>query len=423
MYDVLPFPPQKDAWQHTALWQHVEGVFRGVCHRFGYREIRTPIVEATELFTRNIGKGTDIVSKEMFSFQDRGERDISLKPEGTASVVRACLENSLFNDYPTLKLYYIGQNFRAERGQKGRYRQHQQLGVEVFGVSDAQVDAEVIALAMTFYNEVGITDCDLRINSVGTPESRQAYGEALRDYVRPFLSEMSEDGQRRFEVNPLRMLDTKDKSDLKLLEEAPHLVDYLDPESRDHFDRVQGYLTALGIPHSLDHRLVRGFDYYTRTAFEIAGRHLGAQSALGGGGRYDGLVKDCGGPSVPGIGFGLGMERCLITLEEMGVQIPLGNSRPDIFLIVLGDTPALLERSMQILQELRLAGFAADRDFRSKKFPPQVKQADLLGARYTLILGEDELAKGIAQLRNQETKAQEEIALSELVATLKARLR
>lgn len=422
MYDVLPFPPKAEAWQHTALWQYVEGVFRETCRRFGYREIRTPILESTELFTRNIGKGTDIVSKEMFSFQDRGERDVSLKPEGTASVVRACLENSLFNDYPTLKLYYIGQNFRAERGQRGRYRQHQQLGVEVFGVTDAQVDAEVIALAMAFYRELGITDFDLKINSVGTPESRLVYGEALRDYVRPFLSEMSEDGQRRFEVNPLRMLDTKDKNDLRLLEEAPHLVDYLDGESREHFERLQSYLNALNISYTLDPTLVRGFDYYTRTAFEIAGNHLGSQSALGGGGRYDGLVKDCGGPSLPGIGFGLGMERCLITLEEMGITPPVDNSQPVAFLVVLGDAPALLERAMQIVSELRSAGIATDRDYRSKKFPAQVKQADLLGARYTLILGEDELAKEVVSLRDQKTKEQSEIALASLVTELKSRL-
>lgn len=422
MYDVLPFSPNSESWQHTALWQYVEGVFRETCRRFGYREIRTPILESTELFTRNIGKGTDIVSKEMFSFQDRGERDISLKPEGTASVVRACLENSLFNDYPTLKLYYIGQNFRAERGQRGRYRQHQQLGVEVFGVSDAQVDAEVIALAISFYRELGITDFDLRINSVGTPESRQVYGEALRDYVRPFLSEMSEDGQRRFELNPLRMLDTKDRNDLRLLEEAPPLVNYLETESREHFERLQSYLTAVNIEYTLDPRLVRGFDYYTRTAFEIAGRHLGAQSALGGGGRYDGLVKDCGGPAVPGIGFGLGMERCLITLEEMGITLPIDNACPAVFLVVLGDNPALLERTMQILSTLRSAGIAADRDPRSKKFPPQVKQADLLGAKYTLILGDDELTRGTAPLRDQKTKEQVEVSLEDIVREIKSRL-
>lgn len=421
MYDTLPFSPTDPeySWQNTALCQYVEEKFRDVCRRFGYREIRTPILEQTELFTRNIGKGTDIVSKEMFSFQDRGERDISLKPEGTASVVRACIQNSLFADYPMLKLYYIGQNFRAERGQKGRYRQHQQLGVEAFGIADAQVDAEVIALAVTFYRELGITDCELKINSVGVPESRQMYGEALREYVRPYLSEMSEDGQKRFEMNPLRMLDTKSKGDLKILEDAPHLVDYLDPESREHFEKLQAYLSALGIAYTLDHKLVRGFDYYTKTAFEIVGRHLGSQSALGGGGRYDALVKECGGAPTPGIGFGLGMERCLITLQEMGISLPLPQGASQVFMIVLGDEPELLRRSLQILMELRANGIAADRDFRSKKFPPQVKTADSLKAQYTLVLGENELAQNVIQLRNQSTKEQREVALGSLVEELK----
>ncbi len=421
MYDVLPFSPTSpdDSWQNTALCQYVEAKFREVCRRFGYREIRTPILEPTELFTRNIGKGTDIVSKEMFSFQMRGEHDISLKPEGTASVVRACIQNRLLIDYPMLKLYYIGQNFRAERGQKGRYRQHQQLGVEAFGVADPQVDAEVISLAVTFYGELGINDCELKINSVGTPASRVAYAEALRDFVRPYLSDMSEEGQTRFEGNPLRMLDTKSERDLQILENAPHLVDYLDAESRDHFEKLQDYLSALGIVYTLDHRLVRGFDYYTKTAFEIVGKHLGSQSALGGGGRYDGLVKDCGGADTPGIGFGLGMERCLITLQEMGVELPLPPGASQVFLIVLGDDAALVRRSLQIMAELRTNGIAVDRDFRSKKFTQQIKTADTFKARYALVLGENELAQNVIQLRDQTTKEQKEVALSGLVAELK----
>lgn len=424
MYDTLPFAPAspEDSWQHTALCQYVEEKFRDVCRRFGYREIRTPILEPTELFTRNIGKGTDIVSKEMFSFQDRGERDVSLKPEGTASVARACIQNNLFADYPMLKLYYIGQNFRAERGQKGRYRQHQQLGVEAFGVADAQADAEVIALAVQFYRELGITDCELKINSVGVPESRKVYGEALREYVRPYLSEMSEEGRKRFEINPLRMLDTKAERDLQILASAPRLADCLDAESAEHFEKLQAYLSALGVAYTRDHNLVRGFDYYTKTAFEIAGKHLGSQSALGGGGRYDGLVKECGGAPTPGVGFGLGMERCLITLQEMGIRPPLPQGASQVFLIVLGDEPELIRRSLQILMELRAQGVAIDRDFRSKKFPQQVKTADALKAQYALILGENELAQGVIQLRNQADKEQKEIPLSNLATELRARL-
>jgi len=420
MYDVLPFPAAKESWLHTGQWTYVEGLFRDVCRRFGYREIRTPIMEQTELFTRSIGEATDIVSKEMFTFTDRGERSMTLKPEGTAPVVRACIQHKLFAEYPQLKLFYIGQNFRYERGQKGRYRQHQQLGVEVFGASDAAVDAEVILLAMTFLREVGITDQELHINSVGTPASRPAFREALRDYVRPFLSEMSADGQTRFELNPLRMLDTKDENDLRLLENAPHLVDFLDDEGRDHFEKLQAYLTAAGVPFIVDHRLVRGFDYYSKTAFEIIGKNLGAQSTLCGGGRYDGLVEECGGPALPGIGFGMGVERCLITLEALGVQLPMADARPLAFIVTLGDDKVVRPLAVKLLAELRMAGIAADMDYKSRKFGPQIKRADDLGARYALILGDSEAERGSVQLRDQATKEQREISLSDVVEELRA---
>lgn len=420
MYDVLPFPPAKESWLTSAKWRYVEGVFRDVCRRFGYREIRTPILEQTELFTRSIGEGTDIVSKEMFTFTDRGERSLTLKPEGTAPAVRACIEHKLFNEHPTLKLYYVGQNFRYERGQKGRYRQHQQLGTEVFGVADAAIDAEVILLAMTFYRELGVSGQDLHINSVGTPESRRAYLDALRDYVRPFLSEMSAEGQTRFEVNPLRMLDTKDANDLRLLADAPHLVDYLDEESRVHFEKLQTYLTAAGVPFVVDHRLVRGFDYYTKTAFEIIGTGLGSQSTLCGGGRYDGLVEECGGPPTPGIGFGMGMERCLLTLDALGVELPIVAESPLVFLVTLGEESVVRPVAVKLLATLRAAGVASDMDYKSRKFGPQMKRADELGAPYTLILGEDEVAKSIVQLRDQATKEQRAVPLDQIVAELSA---
>lgn len=418
MNDVLPYPPPKDPWLQSARWRAVEGVFRAVCRRFGYREIRTPILEQTELFTRSIGEATDIVSKEMFTFTDRGERSMTLKPEGTAPAVRACIEHKLLAEHPLLKLYYIGQNFRYERQQKGRYRQHQQLGVEVFGAADPAVDAEVIFLAMTFFRELGITDQELHINSVGTPASRPIYREALRDYARPFLSELSPEGQHRFEVNPLRMLDTKDANDLRLLANAPHLTDYLDEEGRDHFAKLQSYLTAAGVPYIVDHRLVRGFDYYTKTAFEIVGRHLGAQSALGGGGRYDGLIEECGGPPTPGIGFGLGMERCLITLDTMGIALPLDDERPLAFLVTLGAEETVRPAAVKLLAELRSAGIAADMDYKHRKFGQQAKRADELGARYLVVLGDSELEKGVVGLRNQQNKEQREVALTEIAQEL-----
>lgn len=418
MYDVLPFPPTKDSWLHSARWRYVEGVYRDVCRRFGYREIRTPILEQTELFTRSIGDATDIVSKEMFTFTDRGNRSMTMKPEGTAPVVRACIEQGLFAERPLLKLYYISQNFRYEHGQKGRYRQHQQLGAEVFGAADPAIDAEIILLAMTFYKELGIVDQELHINSVGTAATRPLFREALRDYVRPFLAEMSEEGQRRFESNPLRMLDTKNEKDLKLLEDAPHLVDFLDADCREHFEKLQAYLEAADIPFVVDHRLVRGFDYYTKTAFEIVGNHLGSQNALGGGGRYDSLVEECGGPATPGIGFGLGMERCLITLDSLGIVLPLPEESPLVFLVVLGDSAPVRIAASKLLAELRSAGIAADMDYRSRKFGPQVKRADELGAPYTLILGDSELERSIIQLRDQRTKEQRELPLASLVNEL-----
>jgi histidyl-tRNA synthetase len=420
MYDVLPSPPPKDSWLHTARWRYVEGVFRDVCRRFGYREIRTPIMEQTELFTRSIGEATDIVSKEMFTFTDRGGRSMTLKPEGTAPVVRACIENNLFAENPVLKLYYIGQNFRYERGQRGRYRQHEQLGVEAFGASDPAVDAEVILLAMTFYRELGITEQQLRINSVGTPETRPAFREALREYARPFLSKLSAEGQKRFDLNPLRMLDTKDENDLRLLADAPRLVDFLDAESRDHFEKLQTYLTAAGVPFTVDHWLVRGFDYYTCTAFEITSDKLGAQNALGGGGRYDKLVEECGGPALPGIGFGLGIERCLIALEELGIELPVPSESPLAFLITLGDESLVRPVAVQLLADLRRAGFAADMDYKSRKFGAQAKRADELGARYTLILGDEEVQRGIVQLRDQQTKEQREVNRDEIITALQA---
>lgn len=418
MNDVLPYPPAKDSWLHTARWRYVENVFRDTCRRYGYREIRTPILEQTDLFKRSIGEETDIVSKEMFTFTDRGDRSLTLKPEGTAPTVRACLEHKLFAEHPVLKLYYAGQNFRYERGQKGRYRQHQQLGVEVFGASDPAIDAEVILLAMEFYRELGVVDQELRINSVGTAASRPAYREALRDYVRPFLAEMSVEGQGRFEANPLRMLDTKDENDLRLLADAPRLVDFLDEESRTHFETLQAYLTAAGVPYLIDHRLVRGFDYYSKTCFEIVGTRLGSQNALGGGGRYDGLVEECGGPSTPGIGFGLGMERCLIVLDALGITLPVEDERPLAFLVTLGEEAKVRPAAVKLLAQLRAAGIAADMDYRSRKFGQQAKRADELGARYLLVLGDGELERGVAGLRDQATKEQTDVPLAEILSRL-----
>lgn len=418
-YDVLPVPTVKEPWLHTVRWRYVEGVFRAVCLRYGYREIRTPILESTELFKRTAGEATDIVSKEMFTFTREGSsKSLTMKPEGTAPVARAVIEAGLLVENPLLKMYYIGQNFRYERGQKGRYRQHQQLGVEAFGSEDPAIDAEVITLAMEFYRTLGVTGMELRINSVGTPESRLAYKEALRDYVRPFLSEMSEEGQRRFEVNPLRMLDTKSPKDLELLADAPHLTDYLDSDSRDHFEKLKSYLTVLDVPYVIDPKLVRGFDYYTKTAFEIKGKNLGAQDALGGGGRYDGLIAECGGPKTPGIGFGLGMERCLITLDALGIQLPVEDESPVAFIITLGDETITRPAAVKLLGQLRRAGIAADLDYLGGNFKRQIKRADEAHARFAILVGEAEVPRGVVQIRNQQTKEQREVAVEDVAREL-----
>ena len=422
-YDVLPVPPDKptDSWKLSAKWRAVEEIFRETCRRFGYREIRTPILEETKLFTRSVGEGTDIVSKEMYSFVDKGENAVTLKPEGTAPVVRACIENGLFATNPVLKLYYQSQHFRYESGQKGRYKQHQQLGAEVFGSADPAVDAEVILLAMEFYRQVGIEKQTLKINSLGIPESRVIYREKLKEYVRPFLSKMSKEAQTRFEVNPLRLLDTKDENEIELLANAPTLLDSVDAESRAHFDTLLSYLEIAGVPYVIDHRLVRGFDYYTRTTFEIVSDNLGAQNALGGGGRYDQLVEQLGGQSLPGIGFGLGTERLLLVLDALGIAPELADERPLAFVVTLGNAEVTRPAAVKVLQELRQNGIAADMDYRpGSKFGAQAKRADDLGARYLVILGEDEIAKGVAGLRSQATKEQKEVALSELTETLAA---
>ncbi|HLH81241.1 MAG TPA: histidine--tRNA ligase [Chthonomonas sp.] len=422
MYDVLPYPPAQEPWLYSAKWRYVERTFQNLCRRYGYREIRTPILEQTELFTRSIGETTDIVSKEMFTFTDRGGRSLTLKPEGTAPVVRACIEHGLFAQYPLLKLYYTSQNFRYERGQKGRYRQHEQLGVEVFGSIDPAIDAEVITLAMDFYRALGIAELALHIHTVGTPEARARYLEALRNYVRPYLSQMSQEAQRRFELNPLRMLDTKDPKEKEILAEAPKLLDHLDAQSRDHFERLQEYLKALETSFVVDPMLVRGFDYYTGTVFEVKGKGLGAQDALCGGGRYDRLVEECGGPPTPGIGFGLGVERCLLTLEALSISLPIEPENPEIFLVLLGDSGHLRPIAVRLLHDLRAAGICADMDYQGRNFKKQLKRADDLGAPYTLLIGEDELARGVVALRNQTTREQQELPLHNVVAHIKERL-
>ncbi len=418
MHDVLPWEPPKEGWLLSARWRVVESTFRELCRRYGYREIRTPVMESTELFTRSIGEGTDIVSKEMFTFTDRGGRSMTLRPEGTAPVIRAFVEHKLYAEAAVSKLYYVENMYRYERGQRGRYREHQQTGVEVLGTKDPALDAEVLHLAMDYYRALGITETELRINSVGCPECRPAYREALLEFARPRLDQMSEENRTRFEVNPLRMLDSKDERDRRALAEAPRLIDHLCGDCGTHFDALQGYLCALDVRFALDPWLVRGFDYYTKTAFEVVSLQLGAQNSIGGGGRYDGLVEEIGGPAMPGIGFGIGTERCLLVLEQLGIDLPTVDERPVAFVIVLGK--AARHPAVRLLYELRGAAIAADMDYAGRSMKAQMRQADRAGAHFAVILGDDEVAAGVASLKDLRHGGEQRIVpLAQVVAAVR----
>lgn len=419
-FDIVPPVPcgRKEARSFvndSACWLHVESVFRAVCKTYGFAEIRTPIFEQTDLFHRAVGDGTDIVAKETYDFVTRGGDRLTLRPEGTAGAIRAYVSERLWIERPVAKLLYIGPNFRYERAQRGRYRQHHQAGVEVLGASMPSIDAEIIDLAVAFYNSLGISDITVKINSVGTKESRVAYLDALKAYAAPLLSEMSDDNKRRFEQNPLRMLDSKDKRDIALLENAPNLIDFLDEASAEHFKKVCNYLTGLNIPFEIDHRLVRGFDYYTRTAFEIQCKVLG-DKALGGGGRYNQLVEELGGPPTPGIGFGLGIERVLITMEELGLPRPVGNQL-DAFICPMGD--AARDVSTQIASMLRQNGLNVDVDYLGRRLKAMLEFADAGGAKYAVVIGDDEIANKTASVRELSTQSQQIVSLHDLASFIR----
>lgn len=396
-FDILPPGPGREWYQDSAKRQWFESSFREQCRLFGYEEIRTPIFEATELFHRAVGEGTDIVSKETYDFVTRGGDKMTLQPEGTAGALRAYVQNRLYIERPVAKLYYLAPIFRYERQQKGRFRQHHQAGIEVLGADGAEVDAEVISLALSFLGKVGIRRFVAKINSVGTVESRANYVKDLRAFAEPLLSEMSEDNQRRFRENALRMLDSKIERDQELLADAPVLLDYLDDESRAHFEALQAHLSALGATYEVDPRLVRGFDYYTRTAFEIQSPDIGAQSTLCGGGRYNRLVEDLGGPPTPGIGFGMGIERLLIALETANVPTPEPPA-PVAYLCPLGD--AARAACVPLLANLRGAGVAADMEYKARKMGAMLENADRRRARFAVIIGDNELADGVVQVRS-----------------------
>ena len=397
--DILP----ADAYK----WNYMEGVIRDLCRKYGYGEIRTPIFEATELFQRGIGDTTDVVTKEMYTFTDRGGRSCTLRPENTASAVRAYLEHKLYGDQQVHKLFYIGSMFRYDRPQAGRYREFHQFGVEVLGADSPAADAEAISLAYTLFQKLGLKDLVLHINSIGCPKCRPVYRQTLIDYFRASDEPLCEDCRERLEKNPLRVLDCKEDSKKESVKHAPEITDYLCEECREKYEALKKYLTALGIPYEEDPRLVRGLDYYTNTAFEIQYTPLGAQSAICGGGRYDGLVEEIGGPHTPSVGFAVGLERLLLALE-MQHLIPEPVQTGHVYIAALGKDA--VAAGMKIQQELRAKGIPTDMDLQGKSLKGQMKQAGKSGAGVTVIIGEDELDKGEAVVKNMDAGTQENIS-------------
>ena len=393
--DILP--------QESAKWQYVEGFARETFKKYNYAEIRTPIFEHYEVISRSVGDTTDIVTKEMYDFYDKGDRHITLRPEGTAPVVRSYVENKLFAPevQKPSKVYYIGPMFRYERPQAGRLRQFHQIGVECFGSSNPATDVETIAMADHFFKEIGIENVVLHLNTLGSTASRTAYRQALIDYLLPMKDQLSRDSQRRLEENPLRVLDSKEKEDKQAVENAPSILDYLDEESQAHFDAVRAMLDGLGIDYVIDTNMVRGLDYYNHTIFEFVTKVDGNELTVCAGGRYDGLVEYFGGPATPGFGFGMGLERLLLILDKQGVELPVEASL-DVYVAVLGSEAEVA--ALELVQALRRQGFIAERDYLGRKLKAQFKSADVFGAKTIIALGGSEVESGQITVKNNQTR-------------------
>ena len=410
--DITP----KDVYK----WHYIEKKFREICALYGYEEIRTPIFEHTEVFSRSVGDTTDVVQKEMYTFTDRGDRQLSLKPEGTAGVIRSFIENKMYADTQPTKLYYITPCFRYERPQAGRQRQFHQFGIEVLGSDGPSVDAEVISLAVQFFNEMGLNNLSVNINSVGCPTCREEYNRKLKEYLDQKVDVLCETCLERKDKNPMRVIDCKNPHCKENLQDIPFMIDHLCEDCKDHFDKLQTYLKEMDINFVVDKTIVRGLDYYKKTAFEIISNDIGSQSTVCGGGRYDGLVEMLGGPKgISGIGFALGAERLLLTLENNNIEIENPKST-DIYIATIGD--AAKTKSFKLIKDLRTNHISADNDHLDKSLKAQFKYSDKLNAKYTVVIGDDELANDTATLKNMKTSEQTTIKLSELVDELKKRL-
>jgi len=401
--DVLPSESYK--------WQYIERKIRDLCSIYGYKEIRTPVFEHTELFQRGVGETTDIVQKEMYTFLDKGGRSITLKPEGTAPVVRSYIENSIFNEIQPTKMYYITPCYRYERPQAGRLREFHQFGIEVFGTQDPYIDAEVINVAMTLFQTLGVKKLELRINSVGCPKCRKEYNAKLKAFLEPKLQHLCKYCQDRYDTNPLRILDCKEEKCRENLIDVPFMLDNLCEDCKNHFEGLKKGLELIGLDYIVDPKIVRGLDYYTKTAFEIVSNDIGSQGTVCGGGRYDGLIEQCGGPSTPGVGFGLGLERLLLTMENQGIIIP-EEDKIELFIAAIGEKAD--DKAMELLFKLRKCSIRAEKDYMGRSLKAQMKYANKLNAGYVIVIGDEEIEKGKATVKNMENGQSDEVSLTDI---------
>ena len=405
----------------TPRWQYVERTLLSTAALYGYGEIRTPTFEHTELFQRGVGDTTDVVNKEMYTFTDKGDRSITLRPEGTAGICRAAIENGLLGDALPLKVSYVINCFRYEKAQRGRFRQFHQFGVECYGATGPVTDAEVISLAWEGMQTLGLKDLTLAINSIGCPNCRPAYQQHFKEYLNARREKLCKSCQERMDINPLRALDCKEAACKEELKDAPVMMDHLCDECRAHFEALKGYLEAAGIRYTVDPRIVRGLDYYTKTVFEIITDTPNGELTVCGGGRYDGLVEEIGGPSIPAVGFGMGIERVLMLLDQQNSQkLAVEDERPQVFVACLNQS--LSKNAFLLMEQFRRAGLRADMDHQGRSLKAQFKYADKLGAQYVAVLGDDEVAKGVVKLRNMQTRDEWESPLKTAPEDLKAHL-
>ncbi len=402
--DLLP--------QDSYRWQYLEKSFKDVCDSFGYKEIRVPTFEHTELFERGVGDTTDVVQKQMYTFLDKGGRSVTLRPEGTSSVARCFLQHSLYAQAMPLKMFYNAACFRYENKQKGRLREFHQFGVEAFGSYGPSIDAEIISLALTFLKNVGLSDLSVNINSIGCPECRKKYNEALKEYFRPHLSELCQTCNERFERNPLRILDCKSPICGEFAKGAPTILEYICDDCREHFTGLQKYLDAMQIQYKIDTGIVRGLDYYTKTVFEI----ISGPFTVCGGGRYDGMIEEFGGDSVPGIGFGLGIERLLIRLDDLGIEIPKEDGI-DLYIAPLGDDARIFVQ--KLVYDLRKQGANVETDHMQRGLKAQMKYANKIGAKYSVVIGDDEIKNNVVNLKNMDSGDEEKVILNDIISVIK----